>query len=128
MKDEERFATKVIEALEPGVQSLNEETAARLAQARERAVSAMAGSHEAYAELALAGWHRLVAFSRHGGHRFWVPLLVLLAALVVAVNATFQNHDSRPIDVDALLLASDLPPEAYADKEFVAWLESTSQH
>jgi len=26
-----------------------------------------------------------------------------------------------------LLLASELPPEAYADKEFVAWLEHSSR-
>jgi hypothetical protein len=51
--------------------------------------------------------------------------LVVSAALLVFV--TLQHNYFEPVEADALLLASDLPPEAYVDKGFDAWLANTSR-
>lgn len=128
MMAEQQFAQKIVDLLETGAQSVDAATAARLAVARQQAVAAMAQpEHAAAMQPALAGWGRVVEFSHHGGYRFWLPVLLLLAALIAALSFTLTPRGSEPIDADALLLASELPPEAYADKEFVAWLEHSSQ-
>jgi hypothetical protein len=46
--------------------------------------------------------------------------------LAAMLSLTLTARNNQPIDTDTLLLASDLPPEAYADKEFVSWLEHSS--
>lgn len=126
MNNEQEFAKKIVEALEADVDSIAPATAARLQAARQKAVAAMAEPQRAVVEHpALAGFGRVVDFSHHAGYRFWLPVLVLLAVLM-AMLGSMTSRNNEPIDTDALLLASDLPPEAFADKEFVAWLETTS--
>lgn len=126
MKNEQEFAKKIVEALEANVNSIDPATAARLQAARQKAVAAMAEPQRAVvAHPVLAGFGRVADFSHHAGYRFWLPVLVLLAVLM-AMLGSMTSRNSEPIDTDALLLASDLPPEAFADKEFVAWLENTS--
>lgn len=128
MTNERQLAKKIVSVLETGAQSVDAATAARLAAARQQAVAAIAQpGHVSTMQPMLAGWGRIVEFSHHGGYRFWLPVILLLAALAVALSSTLTTHSNQPIDADALLLASELPPEAYADKEFVAWLEHSSQ-
>ncbi|MCX7628456.1 MAG: DUF3619 family protein [Methylophilaceae bacterium] len=127
MRDETRIAMEIVQALEAGARSLDPTTADKLASARRRAVFRMTQNRFAYVEPVLAGWHQLVEFSHHGGYRFWLPLLLLAATMFTMMSTLLPNQDNRPIDVDALLLASDLPPEAYANQEFIAWLENSSQ-
>src|SRR3990167_2116301 len=128
MIDERQIAQKIVDVLERDAQSVDAATAARLAAARQQAVTAMAQpDHAAAMQPVLAGWGRVVEFSHRGGYLFWLPVLLLLAALATALSSTLIPRGSEPIDADALLLASELPPEAYADKEFVAWLEHSSR-
>lgn len=126
MKDETQIARKIVDELEAGNKSLDARAAARLAAAREKAVAVMAQpTHVASLSPVVAGWQHIVEFSHYGGYRFWLPVLLLVAGILAAVSSTLITQN-QPIDTDALLLASDLPPEAYADKEFVAWLEHSS--
>lgn len=127
MREEQQFAEKIVEVLESGAQSIDAATAERLASARQKALAALAPVRAVHIHPVLAGWGRIVEFSYHGSYRFWLPLLLLLAALAVALSSSLGDRINQPIDADALLLASDLPPEAYADKEFVSWLEQSSQ-
>jgi hypothetical protein len=123
MKEEQQLAEKIVHLLESGTQSIDAATVARLVAARKRAVAAMAGpDHVTMMRPVLAGLGRIVEFSHQGGIRFWLPVLLLLAML----SLTLTTRNNQPIDTDTLLLASDLPPEAYADKEFVSWLEHSS--
>jgi len=124
--NEQQIAKKIVEVLEANVDSIDANTATRLATARQQAVSSLAApKRAAMFQPVLAGWGHMVDFSHHGGNRFWLPVLLLLAILMAAL-ASMTSYNTEPIDADALLLASDLPPEAYADKEFVAWLENSS--
>ncbi len=126
MNDEAQFAKKITRALDQG--GIDADTARKLAEARKKAVAAMAQPVRVAALRPVAdGWHHVVEFSHEGGYRFWLPVMLLLAGLLAVLGSNFSQYGNAPIDTDALLLASDLPPEAYADKEFVAWLEQSSQ-
>jgi hypothetical protein len=126
VNNEQEIAKKIVAVLEANVDSIDAAVAARLQNARQKAVSSMTEHQHAVVELpVLAGFGRVADFSHHAGFRFWLPVLLLLAVLM-AMLGSMAVRNSEPIDTDALLLASDLPPEAFADKEFVAWLENTS--
>jgi hypothetical protein len=125
--NERQIAEKIVKVLDTGVDSIAPEIVASLKATRQRAVAAMPALVNAMeTQPALAGWGRVLEFSHHGGYRFWLPVLLLLVVLMAMLTSTMTSNNNQPIDADALLLASDLPPEAYADKEFVAWLENTS--
>ena len=51
--------------------------------------------------------------------------MVLL--LVIMTSAAWYKAQPSVIDGDVMLLASELPPEAYADKDFDQWLASSSR-
>jgi hypothetical protein len=51
-------------------------------------------------------------------------LVVLVAGLVGIDHWTMQEQIHTAADIDAALLADDLPPEAYADPGFAEFLRS----
>jgi hypothetical protein len=53
-----------------------------------------------------------------------VPLAVLLAGLVLIENHYARSQIDAAVDVDAAILADDLPPEAYRDRGFVEFLRT----
>lgn len=131
MTQERDSAKKIIEILERGASSLDEATVARLAFARRQAMAAMGGrARVANAGLAHAGLGRFMPSYLHGRHA-WMPTLIALAIVLLIVALVQKNVQKNPpwepVEADALLLASDLPPEAYIDKGFDAWLENSSQ-
>lgn len=126
MIQEQDTAEKIIEALEYGTARLDSDTVDRLATARKRAISSMATAvRGAHAETVLAGAGRFIV-DHIQGHRTWGAVLLLLAA-ILTFFALQHNAINTPVEGDALLLASELPPEAYVDKGFDAWLEHSSQ-
>ena len=55
-------------------------------------------------------------------------LVLLLAILIAAGGASYlQTRQPEPDDIDALVLASDLPIRAYTDQDFDAWLKGSSR-
>lgn len=62
-----------------------------------------------------AFWQRAVAF---------VPMVMLVAGLVAIDHWTAREQLVAVADVDAQLLADNLPPAAYSDPGFVAYLRS----
>jgi hypothetical protein len=53
-----------------------------------------------------------------------VPLAVLLAGLVLIDSQYTRSQIEAAAEVDAAILADDLPPEAYRDQGFVEFLRS----
>ena len=128
INQEDITARKIVELLEEGSQYVDMTTLARLSAARQQAVAAIEESPRiAMLRPAIAGWHHVQQLSHHGGYRIWLPVIFLLAALAAAVGSNWNKKNQYDFDTDSQLLAAELPPEAYADKEFVAWLESTSR-
>ncbi|MEO1768059.1 DUF3619 family protein [Thiobacter aerophilum] len=123
--NETEFARRIREHLNFGACHLDRKVLTRLEAARRQALAGLAvePAHEHAWQWATAG------HGRHGSHptlRRWLPLAMLLALLAGALywQQTFHTPDE---DVDAALLADDLPLDAYLDHGFQAWLERSSQ-
>lgn len=128
MTREQDTARKIIEVLDYGASELDDGTMAKLAEARKQALDAIAKpAYVAHAETHIAGIGRFIVEHMHGP-RAWMPMALMLAAVLLVFIMLQQNSSSEPVGADALLLASDLPPEAYVDKGFDAWLENSSRH
>ena len=125
MTREQNTAKIIVDVLNYGASELDDQTSAKLAAARRKAVAAMAQPvHVAQGHTSLAGVGKYITDHLHGQHA-WIPMAVMISAALLAFVMLQQNF-SEPVE-DALLLASDLPPEAYVDKGFDAWLASSSQ-
>lgn len=128
MNDEIRFANKVRQALNEGSR-VDTHIAERLRAARERAIA----NRKPEREPALA-WARSTAAGVIGGFGgfggFSVRLLlptVLLAAGLVAIYSWQQDQRAADVEeLDAQLLADDLPIDAYLDRGFETWLKKVS--
>lgn len=122
MNDRE-FATKIKQDLNYSLGQLDARVVDRLKQARERALEAFAVQEARSSSFAFAG---------HQGHaqpsptpRRWLPLAMVIIALVgVMYWQQEMNHDE---DIDAALLASDIPLNLFTDHDFHSWLDTSTQ-
>lgn len=125
---EQQVAGHMADLLNDHAQRLTPHQQGRLQAAREEAVNHLA---QKQAQLQLAGTatqhgNVLRWFSNHFGyqHRVASAALVVLVMLLTFVAIQQVEQGNHIEDSDAFLLASELPPEAYADKGFDAWLDS----
>lgn len=122
MKDQE-LAKEIARHLDDGLNLLNQVTLNQLKSARKDALN----HHHAQRTVLGLAWTGHSS-SGHGwqGSRFWLPAVALILALAGTLywQSTQQNGDS--VEIDAALLAGDLPLHAYFDEDFNAWLESSS--
>jgi hypothetical protein len=131
MTPEQEIAAKITGYLDHGTANLRAGTAYRLQQAR---AAALARIDPAYArapayEPALAG----AGGGLGPSPRVVTPMRLALLALLLA-SATFgglQWHAFEQVrelqDLDAQILSSDLPIDAYLDRGFVNWLKAESE-
>ena len=123
-----RFALRVASRLSEHADALPHDLSERLRVAREQAVQSAHRLRRAEpagaAVMAGAGgvatlgqppsaWLRLASL---------LPLMLLVAGLLGIQHLHAQAEIHAAADVDAALLADDLPPEAYGDPGFVAFL------
>jgi len=118
------FAYKIRQVLNQGVEQLDHSTTHRLYEARQKALS----HHRANVSvLGLAG---LGNFATESLPSYGRTLIAASALVLAVVGSYYWNHfeqSAENIDVDSALLSDDLPPAAYLDKGFQAWLEQPSQ-
>jgi hypothetical protein len=106
---------------------LDEDKLARLKFARERAVA----RQRVAAPRTLLAWAH-AATGTHGGSapvfsRFLLPITMLVIGLV-AINTWQQSQAVQElVEIDAAVLTSDLPIDAYLDRGFDTWLKRSSQ-
>lgn len=126
--NEERYAARVRQALNHGLQDISPVASRRLEAARHLAVSRQKQPLQA---MAFANG----ASSSHGSLARHNPLNLPYARQVLAVMAllvgmwlSFYWHSVEYIsqieEVDSALLADDLPPEAFLDNEVFEWLKA----
>jgi hypothetical protein len=128
-----RFALRVASRLSEQSDKLPHDLSERLRVAREQAVSrarqlrlAQPATAPAFqvsqGSVALGqptpGWLRLASV---------LPLMLLVLGLVLIQHLHEQAEIHAAAEVDAALLADDLPPEAYGDPGFVAFLKQREQ-
>ena len=125
MNDRE-FGNKIKQDLNYGTGRVEARVMERLKLARERALDAFAARAVTEDAYAFAGMHGQAP--HHSiSTRKWLSLAMLLLALVVAFYWQQQMSPQQEDDVDAALLASDLPFNAFIDQNFHSWLDHSSQ-
>ena len=124
---EEQIARNITELLKGRAQHLLPEQEQRLSSARSMAVNYLA---EQQAQLVVnhsvnQHGHVLRWFGqRFDQHRFASSALIVVVMLLTFFAVQHFGLNNNLENSDAFLLAADLPPEAYADKGFDAWLDS----
>jgi Protein of unknown function (DUF3619) len=132
MQLQARLAAQFATALSEGVRDLPHDVTERLRFGREQALAkareVRLAPQAAPARLAwlnsattlvlggpLAGWHRVLSL---------FPLLMLVAGMFVIEHWATREQVLAAADVDAVLLADDLPPAAYQDPGFIEFLRA----
>lgn len=122
--NETKLTRSIRETLNYGTTQLSRDTAARLHQARQKA---LARQRVSVSGLSLAGIGHFATDSviEHGR-----ALLAALAVILGVAGSFVWTHfelAAEHEEVDSALLADDLPPAAFLDKGFQTWLERSSQ-
>jgi Protein of unknown function (DUF3619) len=129
---EARFGARLASSLNERAAVLPHDISERLRVGREQAV---AQARQLRARQA-AGERSIVGVTGHGaallgaGQGFWLrlaswmPLAVLVAGLVLIQQWTDREQVLAAAEVDAVLLADDLPPAAWTDPGFREYLKA----
>jgi hypothetical protein len=125
MNDRE-FGNKIKQDLNYGLGRLEARVSDRLKLARERALEAFAAHAAPVNAYAFAGHAGQTAHTPLFSTRKWLPITMLMLALIGIVYWQ-QQVSNRDDDVDAALLSGDLPLNAYIDHDFHSWLDQSSQ-
>jgi hypothetical protein len=129
---EGRLAARVGAVLAQSTDSLPHDITERLRVAREQAVVRArqvraAAPAPAVGVVGLSGGAALLGAPVSWWQRAAsvLPLVVLLGGLVAVDRLAEQEQIHAAAEIDALLLADDLPPAAYSDPGFAQFLRST---
>jgi hypothetical protein len=128
-----RFASRVTSALSQRSTALPHDISERLRFAREQALG-KARASKAATSPGVAAVHvsRSGAMSLGSYAPWWqralgiAPLVVLVSGLVLIQQWTTHEQVMAAADIDAVLLADDLPPAAYTDPGFGEYLRTTT--
>lgn len=128
---ESRLAARLAGALTLQSQSLPHDISERLRFARERAlVSAREAQRVVPAAVTTVGVSAGGTATLGGFVPWWqraasvLPLAVLVAGLMLIQQWTVREQVLAAAEIDAQLLADDLPPAAYSDPGFAEFLRS----
>lgn len=123
---ESQIARGITQQLDQGLDTIDPLVLTRLRLAREAAVSTL----KRQPVLALApasGSGSRSAKLQNFNPRYIVALAALLLAIMGTVYWQQSQQGDDATDIDAKLLSSDLPIDAYLDKGLDSWLKRTSQ-
>jgi hypothetical protein len=125
MKPEERFARQLCRVLDQGTRDLDHSITERLRAGRERALQQQVATAEAFAIVGAGG----TAVSFSGGDRHPLRTMFAILALLLGVSLAYYwngfTQANENVEIDSALLADDLPPNAYLDRGFQAWIEKS---
>ena len=124
--NEERYASRVRQALNHGLKDISPASSRRLEAARHLALSRQ--KQEA-PRLILAGGHGNIHFApnnRYLGQA--LAIVALLLGMWLSFYMDSVSYTTALEEVDSALLSGDLPPEAFMDNDFFEWLrDDTSE-
>jgi hypothetical protein len=127
MNSEEQFARQVCRVLDRGTGSIGFAITERLRAARERACALQPNAIVATQIVGAGGTAQL----NHGDESHpWLMLLAVLALIIgMSISYYWNSYDqaSELEEIDSELLAGDLPPKAYLDPGFQAWISHYAQ-
>jgi hypothetical protein len=123
MNEDAEFGYKARQILNQGVDALDREVTGRLHEARQIALSRQ---RVPVRGLQIAGIGHSVEFAFFSHAR---SLLAVMALTIGATGTYYWNafEQAREYEeIDSALLVDELPPSAYLDRGFHAWLERAS--
>lgn len=128
--NEERLGYQIRQRLNAGLEDLPDQTKQRLAQARARALAAQKVNATELV-MGVAG-HRQLSDSHHGHDSSRLRWLLAASAVVLGMTLGYyywegQTQLDELEEIDSALLGDELPPDAYLDKGFAAWLKHSSE-
>lgn len=121
--NEQDLAKRIKQHLDYGTGQLDSRLQFRLQAARQHALETYAKPHHHFSLAWGHGNH-----GHHGGHspfRAWLPLAALLLGLLFVTYWQTTEPMNDISEIDAHLLAEDLPFDALIDTGFDAWLEGS---
>jgi hypothetical protein len=124
---EARFAHRVTRHLSAGSEALPHDLSERLRVARQRALQRAAEVRRG-ATARPAATRRGAAAAMVPG-RWWMralaalPVVLVLGGLVLIDHRHSRSQLYAAADIDAAILADDLPPDAYTDPAFLEYLK-----
>lgn len=121
---DEQVAKLAAHLLNDNAQHLNAVTLQRLSESRGLAVSQLNASQGISQSGNVLQWVGHGFGSYFGQHRLMSAAIIVGAMLLTFFVAQKFSTDNNLENSDAFLLASELPPEAFADKGFDTWLVS----
>ena len=126
--NERDIANKIRQHLNFGLSRIDPNVESQLASARANALAAYAHKEHAhgYVLAGAAGGHVHHHFHFHWPARYWFPIALVIIGLAGALYWQSETSQKTDEEVDASLLASDLPVNAYLDKGFAEWLDQHS--
>jgi hypothetical protein len=125
-----RFARQIVARLDDQALRLDGDIAERLRFARERALERARLARAPAGESARVGVTAGGAALLGGLSGWWLkvasilPLIALVGGLVLIQKWQTRAQISVAAEVDAALLADDVPPDAYSDAGFLEFLKS----
>ena len=128
---EHEIAKKITGYLDQGADDLRPGLAYRLQRARAEALArlsdAKAVSASAVAPAYLAGTGTIAGGGRpfYVQGRFWLGVAIIAAGLFGAQQWRSYQLVKELVDIDAQILTSDLPIDAYVDRGFENWLKTS---
>lgn len=120
MNQDAEFGYKTRQVLNKGVDSLDRKVAVRLQEARQKALNMQRGPVRGLRIAGIGHSLELVVFP------YARSLLAVMALVIGATGTYYWNafEQAREYEeIDSALLADELPPSAYLDRGFHAWLE-----
>ena len=126
--NEERYAHRVRQALNYGLNHISPAASRRLEAARHLALSRQKQTAEqlVFASSAAGQFNQ----GKGGLHHPFIKQTLAILALLLGMWISFYWHSIEYVtaleEVDSALLADDLPPEAFLDHDFLEWLKDDS--
>lgn len=130
---EARLALRMTARLTERTADLPQDVSERLRFAREQALQrarAVRSATVAEPSVVMASGSALSLGRGEGGSGWWIqlaailPVVALVGGLVLIQRLHNNNQISAAAEIDASLLADDLPPSAYSDPGFVEFLKA----
>jgi len=126
--NEDRYASRIRQALNHGLKDVSPAASRRLEAARHLALSKQ---KQLAPELALASSGLSGSSSQHTSAPFgraYGRQILAIAALLIGMWLSFYWHSVEYVSelqaIDSALLSDDLPPEAFLDNDIFEWLKS----
>ncbi len=120
--NEQDFSQKLTQYLDAGTAKLNESQLASLRDARAKAMSRYREPIRVLGMMTVSG-HVMEPAYLIRKPLFWLPILAIAAAVLTYQFSTPDDLYDEAGAIDAKLLTSELPIDAYLDNDFATWVK-----